>query len=105
MAQLPHEDFDVSQGRIIYRGPSRDSFALSDFDVDLNERRVIHRPSGIWVQFYEYLNEEDWLKSDSVTYRDVPAWKGDRNVLIGAAKRAAIEEGMTARRPAQAAVR
>lgn len=101
MPTFPHQDFDVRQGQIIYRGHSGESFPLSDFDVDLNERRVLHRPSRIWVQFYEYLNEEDWLKSDSVTYREVPTWNGDRNLLIGAAKRAAIEKGMKARRPAQ----
>jgi hypothetical protein len=105
MSGFPHEDFYIKGGQIIYRGPSGESFPLSDFDVDLNERRVIHRTSGIWVQFYEYLSKEDWLKSDSITYREVPTWTGDRNILIGAAKRAAIEKGMTERRPAQAEAR
>jgi hypothetical protein len=79
-----------------------EQFPLEDFDVDLAERRVVHRRSGIWFEFYEYLNESDWQRSDSVTYRDNPKWGGDRNLLAAAAKRAAIEKGMTARRPLEA---
>jgi hypothetical protein len=37
-----------------------DQFPSDEFDVDLNERRGVHQPSGIWFSFYEYLNEEDW---------------------------------------------
>ena len=73
-----------------------------EFDVDLLERRVTHRPSGIWFSFYEYPNEDDWLRSDSVTYRDNSAWDGDRNVLAASAKNAAVAQGMTARRPVPA---
>ena len=73
-----------------------------EFDVDLAERRVTHKPSGIWFWFYEYPNEDDWLKSDSVTYRDNPGWKGDRNLLASSAKSAAVARGMTARRPVTA---
>jgi hypothetical protein len=73
-----------------------------EFDVDLAERRVTHKASGIWFSFYEYLNEGDWLKSDSVTYRDNPRWEGDRNLLAASAKSAAVAEGMTARRPVAA---
>lgn len=69
-----------------------------DFDVDLLERRVTHRRSGIWFEFYEYLNEEDWVKSDSVTYHDNPQWDGDRNLLAASAKQAAMVKGMRARR-------
>ena len=70
-----------------------------EFDVDLAERRVTHRASRIWFSFYEYLNEDDWLKSDSVTYRDNPRWDGNRNLLAASAKNAAVVKGMTARRP------
>ena len=73
-----------------------------EFDVDLLERRVSHRKSGIWFSFYEYLNEEDWSKSDSVTYRDNPRWEGDRKLLAASAKNAAMLRGMTARRPVTA---
>jgi hypothetical protein len=76
-----------------------DQFAPDQFDVDLLDRIVLHKPSGMWFQFYEYLNEDDWRRSDSVIYREVPNWKGDRNALAAAAKRAALERGMTARRP------
>lgn len=72
------------------------------FDVDLAERRVTHRASGIWFSFYEYPNEDDWLKSDSVTYRDNPQWRGDRGLLAASAKNAAVVTGMTARRPVAA---
>ena len=77
-----------------------DKFALNDFDVDLVDRRVLHKPSGIWFQFYEYLNDEDWQRSDSVTYRDNPKWSGDRMRLAAEAKHAAILKGMKARKPA-----
>jgi hypothetical protein len=73
-----------------------------EFDVDLVERRVVHRASGIWFSFYEYLREDDWLKSDSVTYRDNPRWEGDRNLLAASAKNAAIARGMTAQRAVSA---
>ena len=73
-----------------------------EFDVDLLERRVIHRESGIWFSFYEYPTEDDWLRSDSVTYRDNPNWDGDRNLLAASAKYAAITNGMSARRPVSA---
>jgi hypothetical protein len=77
-------------------------FSPDDFDVDLVDRRVVHKPSGIWFKFYEYLNDEDWQKSDSITYRDNPHWSGDRMKLATEAKRAAILKGMKARRPAKA---
>lgn len=73
-----------------------------EFDVDLAERRVTHKDSGIWFSFYEYLSEDDWLRSDSVTYRDNPQWVGDRNRLAASAKNAAIFGGMTAQRPVAA---
>jgi hypothetical protein len=53
-----------------------------EFDVDLAERRVTHRSSGIWFSFYEYLNEDDWLKSDSVTYRDNSRWEETEIYLL-----------------------
>ena len=71
-----------------------------DFDVDLSERRVVHKKSGIWFEFYEYANEEDWRRTDSVIFRDNPRWEGDRRALAAAAKQAAISAGMTARVPA-----
>lgn len=71
------------------------------FDVDPLDRRVVHRESGIWFEFYEYLNEEDWKQSDSVIYRDNPKWAGDRRQLAAAAKNAALVKGMKARRPAE----
>ena len=73
-----------------------------EFDVDLIERRVVHKPSGIWCEFYEYLKEDDWKRSDSVIYRDKPDWSGDRKELAAAAKRAALEKGMKATKPATA---
>jgi hypothetical protein len=75
-----------------------DAFRPQDFDVDISERRVLHKPSGIWFSFYEYNNEDDWKKSDSVTFRDNPTWPGDRKALAAAAKAAAIASGMTARK-------
>jgi len=76
-----------------------DMISPDEFDVDLVERRVTHRESGIWFSFYEYLSEDDWHKSDSVTYRDNPHWEGNRNLLAASAKNAAVVKGMTARRP------
>jgi len=76
-----------------------DQVSSDDFDVDLLERRVVHKPSGIWFEFYEYLNEDDWKRSDSVVYRDNPDWPGDRMKLAAAAKKSAIERGMKARKP------
>jgi hypothetical protein len=73
--------------------------SLDDFDVDLHERVVLHKPSGIWFQFYEYLGEDDWRRSDSVIYRENPNWPGDRGELAAAAKEAAIKSGMKARKP------
>lgn len=73
-----------------------------EFDVDLLERRVLHRPSRIWFEFYEYLNEVDWEHSDSVIYHDNPKWEGDRRELAAMAKRAGMEAGMRARRPTAA---
>ncbi|MGC2524630.1 MAG: hypothetical protein WA417_18660 [Stellaceae bacterium] len=70
-----------------------------EFEVDTLERRVLHKESGIWFRFYEYLNEEDWKRSDSVIYRDNPNWPGDRNQLAAAAKNAALVKGMKARKP------
>jgi len=65
-----------------------------DFDVDLEERKVIHKDSGIWFSFYEYPNEDDWKRTDSVIYRDNPTWDGDRKELAAAAKHAAMTRGM-----------
>jgi hypothetical protein len=73
--------------------------ALDDFDVNLPLRKVVHKPSGIWFEFYEYPNEEDWKRSDSVVYHDKPEWSGNRLELAAAAKEAAIKKGMKARRP------
>lgn len=74
-------------------------YPSSDFFVDLNARKVLHKPSGIWVSFYEYRNEQDWLASDSVILRDNPDFDGDRMELAAAAKKAALEVGMKARKP------
>jgi hypothetical protein len=72
-------------------------FPPNDFDVNLPLRKVVHKPSGIWFEFYEYLNEEDWKRTDSVVYHDKPGWPGDRLELAAAAKDAAIKKGMKAR--------
>ncbi|HEX3882995.1 MAG TPA: hypothetical protein VHW66_10075 [Stellaceae bacterium] len=71
-----------------------------EFDIDLIDRRVVHRKSGIWFEFYEYASEADWLTTDSVIFRDNPRWEGDRRALAAAAKQAAISAGMTAKVPA-----
>ncbi len=71
-----------------------DKFSPDDFDVDLSERKVIHKDSGIWFSFYEYPNEDDWERTDSVIYRDNPDWVGDRRELAAAAKHAAMARGM-----------
>lgn len=73
-----------------------------EFAVDLLSRRVIHKPSGIWFEFYEYLDDSDWQLSDSVIYHDNPEWEGDRRELAELAKRAGMEAGMKARRPTAA---
>lgn len=80
---------------------SVDELSSDAFDVDPLERRVVHKELGIWFEFYEYLNEEDWKRSDSVIYRDNPKWTGDRRQLAAAAKNAALIKGMKARRPAE----
>jgi len=69
------------------------------FDVDLFERKVVHKPSGIWFSFYEYPTEDDWRRSDNVVFRDDPRWEGDRMALARAAKAAALKAHMTARKP------
>jgi hypothetical protein len=74
-----------------------------DFDVNLMERRVTHKPSGITVSFYEYNSEADWLHSDSVTLRDNPGWPGNRMELARMAQETAIARGMKARKPERAA--
>jgi hypothetical protein len=74
--------------------------STSDFEVNLAERRVVHKPSGMWFSFYEYTNEDDWRRSDSVIFRDNPEWPGNRGALAAAAKRAAIDSGMKAQKPA-----
>jgi hypothetical protein len=70
-----------------------------DFYVDLAERRVIHKPSGIEIEFYEYTNEQDWKKSGSAVLRDNPLWSGDRADLARMAKDAALAAGMQSRKP------
>lgn len=75
-----------------------------DFDVDLLARRVTHRPSKIVVSFYEYLNEDDWQKTDSATLRDNPSWPGDRYELARMAKEVAMARGMKARKPRDSGV-
>jgi hypothetical protein len=72
-----------------------------EFDVDLAERRVVHKPSGIEIEFYEYTNEQDWKKSGSAMLRDNPFWPGDRAELAQVAKEAAIAAGMQSRKPAR----
>lgn len=72
-----------------------------DFDVNLEERRVTHKPSKIVISFYEYNSEDDWRKSDSATLRDNPEYAGDRLELARAAKEAALALGMTARKPSR----
>lgn len=74
-------------------------YPVSDFDVDLKQRVVTHRPSNIRFSFYEYGNEEDWRKSDSVVMRDNPYFVGNRSLLARAAKEAAITMGMRAQKP------
>ena len=73
---------------------------IEDFDVDLPERLVRHKPSGIEVSFYEYLTEDDWNKSDSAVLRDNPFWPGDRYELARIAKAAAVAAGMKSHKPA-----
>jgi hypothetical protein len=70
-----------------------------NFVVDLAERQVRHKPSGIVVYFYEYLTEDDWRRSDSVKLRDHPSYIGDRRELARAAKEAALAKGMTKQKP------
>jgi hypothetical protein len=72
-----------------------------DFDVDLVERLVRHKPSGIEIEFYEYPNEEDWKRSDSALLRDNPIWPGDRYELARSAKQAAMAAGMKAHKLAK----
>jgi hypothetical protein len=81
-----------------------DPFSTEAFDVNLLDRRVAHVPSGIWFSFYEYDTEDEWQRSDSVIYRDDPAWAGDRMQLAKAAKAAALWSGMKARKPARSRV-
>jgi hypothetical protein len=72
---------------------------LEDFDVDLTERLVRHKPSGIEVSFYEYTNESDWERSDTAMLRDNPSWPGDRAEIAHMAKAAAIAAGMKFHKP------
>jgi hypothetical protein len=76
-----------------------DRFPLNQFEVNLLERTVLHKPSGICFSFYEYTTEADWQKTDSVTFRENPYFEGDRMVLAAAAKAAAIAAGMKATKP------
>jgi hypothetical protein len=92
-------------GSTLPRRSGMAQYPTSEFDVDLYERKVTHRPSGIWFSFYEYQNEADWLKTDSVFYRENPDWDGDRSALAASAKAAAIAAGMKARKPVPAKVR
>lgn len=78
-----------------------DQLRPQDFEVDLAERQVTHKPSRIVVTFYQYPTDDDWLKSDSVTLRDNPAYRGDRRELARAAKAAALAANMTKQKPAK----
>ena len=82
-----------------------EQYPNDQFDVDLFERKVIHKPSGIWFSFYEYQNAADWQRTDSVIFRENPAWEGDRRALAASAKAAALAAGMKARRPASSKAR
>ena len=77
-----------------------DRFPPTEFYVDLDARKVLHKPSGVWFSFYEYQTEEDWQASDSVILRENPSFQGDYMELAAAAKRAALSSGMKARKPA-----
>lgn len=71
----------------------------NDFTVDLAERAVRHTKSGVVVWFYEYENSGNWLEADSVNIGNPDLFDGDINDLAAAAKRAALEAGMTHRKP------
>ena len=71
---------------------------LEDFDVDLAERIVTHRPSRISFVFDVFLNEADWQRAEAKSWRDNAAWLGDSAELARMAKAAAIAEGMKAHR-------
>jgi hypothetical protein len=72
-----------------------DQLSPENFHVDFTEREVTHKPSGVVISFYEYVTEDDWRKSDSVTLRDNTSYRGDRRELARAAKEAALAKGMT----------
>jgi hypothetical protein len=72
---------------------------MKDFDIDLKERLVTHKPSGIEISFYEYTNERDWEISDTAMLRDNPSWPGDRAELARMAKQAAMAAGMRSHKP------
>ena len=79
-----------------------DQYPPTDFLVDLDDRTVVHKPTGIRFSFYEYQSEADWQKSTSVIFRADPNFQGEYGQLAAAAKRAAIQQGMKARKPARA---
>ena len=72
--------------------------APEDFLVDLRERKVVHRHTGIWFTFYEHANQALWDADNSVAFHDKPEFHGDRRQLAENAKRAAVKAGMGYRR-------
>ena len=71
---------------------------IDEFEVDLVERKVHHRPLGMVFSLYEYQSEAGWLKSDTTSYSDNPNWEGDRAELAEKVKAAALKAGMMAKR-------
>jgi hypothetical protein len=70
----------------------------SEFEIDVPQRRATHTPSGIVFTFHTSATEEEWASAGPANVNDNPAWKGDREALATAAKRAAVAAGIKTKR-------
>ena len=66
---------------------------VSDFDVDVERRRVRHK-SGVEFSYYRRWTDEDWIESGPAFVRNPSLYDGDYRRLFFAAKIAAILGGM-----------
>ncbi len=101
------DEFRVSTARRILAEFERDGIQMvrytdedqPAFDVNIQERTALHRPSGILVMFSEYATEAEWLATNSAMWRDAKEFAGDRRELAALAKAAVLAAGMPHRRP------
>jgi hypothetical protein len=76
-------------GWLFKRLDVRRSDESNGFNVDVAERKVTHKSSGISFVFYE-----GFTNGGNVLLKDNPEWIGDRQQLMTAAAHVAVASGM-----------